>query len=101
MGKVVNMDDHRKSRDGWLSGVARCYQCKHMWVEVKPADASLWTQCPRCGAEKGFLVHPVEKEGDHWMCDCGCDVFHLTRYGPYCPICGRWNDQYLREVDLE
>jgi len=96
MGDLIQMDDYRT---GWLSGIAKCFQCGHNWVAVCPTGTTPWIQCPNCEAMKGFLIHPVEKEGEHWTCECGCDVFHLTRLGPYCPVCGSWHDDYLETIE--
>lgn len=88
------------SKDGWLGGFAKCLQCNHVWVtaiEVKVGQ--WWFECPHCKSMKGYFVYPVERDCEHWVCECGSQIFHLTRYGPYCVVCGIWHDEYVESVE--
>lgn len=99
--KIKNFVDYKRSKDGWLSGFARCLQCGHLWVttnEVKIGE--WWLKCPKCETLKGCFVHPVERDCEHWTCNCGSHVFHLTKYGPYCVVCGEWHVDYIDTLEL-
>jgi hypothetical protein len=100
--KIKNIEEYKKSRGGWLSGFARCLQCGHVWVtaiEVKIGE--WWFECPKCKTKKACFVYTVERDCGHWTCDCGSHIFHLTKYGPYCVICGTWHTDYFDNLELK
>lgn len=70
-----------------LSGMASCMACQHRWVAVAPVG-TVFMECPECSRMFGHMVAPVERDGDHWTCDCGNDLFRVSRDGMYCPRCG-------------
>lgn len=74
-----------------LAGKARCLRCGHKWEAVAPIGASACLTCPSCGAHRGEFVANVERDGEHWRCDCGCEVFRIRRDGIYCGYCGIWH----------
>lgn len=84
-GKVVSLESKRPH----LSGEARCLGCKHEWSAAVPMG-SIWLECPKCSLKYGRLIHPVERGGKQWVCNCGNDLFHLKPEGMYCPCCGDW-----------
>ena len=84
--KVVELDNYRPH----IAGEAHCTQCGFSWIAVAPTGTK-WVWCDECGSEKGLFTYPVVKEGDHWSCGCGNDLFYITRDAIYCPACG--NDQ--------
>jgi predicted RNA-binding Zn-ribbon protein involved in translation (DUF1610 family) len=74
---------------GELVGVAKCMSCSHEWVATGPIG-NVWFECPECGAEKGYLLGPVQRPMETWECACGNPLFYVTREGLYCPHCGSW-----------
>lgn len=90
--KIFTFDDYAPNPH--LSGEARCLTCGHTWVAIAPSG-TVWLECPECKTEKGRFCGPVEESGEHWTCNCGCDLFHISRKGIYCPNCGvRQNFDY-------
>ena len=95
---VVSLEDRRKQKEeatAHASGGARCLACKHEWVAVSPVPADQPFECPSCGAMKGLYTQLLSRnEHDHFTCNCGCNFFHITRTGIYCPCCGGWQDPF-------
>lgn len=71
------------------TGEARCMSCAHQWIAVAPIGVT-WMECPACSAEKGYFIYPCLRDGNHWTCNCGNDLFQITQEGTYCPNCGNW-----------
>lgn len=88
---VVNLEQAREERKPHMTGPARCLDCKHEWVAVAPVG-TIWMECPKCSLIRGRFVNQVERDGDHWVCNCGNDLFYVTSDGAYCPNCGGWHD---------
>jgi len=86
---IVDLHAARKEREPHSTGEARCLSCNHEWIAVAPTG-TVWLECPECSIEKGRFVAHHERSGDHWECDCGCDLFYITPDGMYCPNCGDW-----------
>lgn len=94
--KVVSLADAKARRDEkkeneapHFSGPAACLACKHEWVAVAPAG-TVWLECPKCGTERGVMKGPCMHFGeDHWTCECGNILFHITKHAIYCPMCGK------------
>lgn len=86
-GKVVDLGKWKEENTPHLSGRARCLQCKHEWIAVAPVGTA-WLQCPKCECENGRFAAQVQRDGMHWHCKCGNDLFHITPEGSYCPMCG-------------
>jgi hypothetical protein len=75
-------------------GPATCLQCRHAWVAVAPVGAVELT-CPICETNKGVFVNFCLREDLlHWRCNCGCEFFHVTPDGYYCPMCGVWAEGF-------
>lgn len=89
LAEVVSLAEWREEHTPHLSGKAVCLSCKHRWVAVAPAG-SLWLECPKCRHDWGRYVEHVQREGPHWHCACGNDLFYVTPEGSYCPMCGVW-----------
>lgn len=70
-------------------GDARCLACANEWLAVVPIG-TIWLQCPKCECTKGLLRYACEREGQHWICNCGNRLFNFTPEGVYCPNCGCW-----------
>lgn len=90
MSNVVSLEDARKRRkpDPHVTGPAVCLDCRHEWVGVAP-DGTVWLACPKCTLVRGrFIGHVVIGGASHWTCNCGCDLFHVTKENFYCPNCG-------------
>lgn len=92
MDNVVNLAEVREERMPHTSGIAKCLACKHEWVAVSPFINGyvMWLECPACGLVRGKYKFQHERNGEHWACNCGNDLFHLSRNGVYCPNCGSW-----------
>ena len=89
MGVVAAIDDFRPH----LSGIARCLNCKHEHVAVAPVG-TLWMECPECGLLRAIFKNAIQRDGVHWNCGCGYDLFHITPDGIYCPNCGEWQNGF-------
>ena len=88
MTKVANLQEEREKRSPHMTVKARCLACKHEWVAVAPTG-TIWLTCPSCTLERGRFVAQVERHGiEHWHCNCGCDLFYVTKTDSYCPNCG-------------
>lgn len=87
--KVINLADKRPH----LAGKAKCLDCKHMWMAIAPIG-TLWLECPNCGLMRGRVYADVQRDGLHWHCKCGFEVFYVTPDGYYCPNCGAWQTGY-------
>jgi predicted RNA-binding Zn-ribbon protein involved in translation (DUF1610 family) len=85
MGEVVSLDEMRPH----LSGEALCLNCGNVHVAVAPVGVA-WMECPECHLWRSTWRNQVERDGEHWHCDCGYSLFHLTPEGIYCPNCGEW-----------
>ena len=78
-----------KKKEPHISGEAICLSCGHNWVSIAPTG-TIWLECPECHVVRGRFVYQCERDGLHWECDCGNDLFHVTEDGFYCPNCGLW-----------
>lgn len=89
MGEVVNLDAQRPH----LAGEAICLSCKHEWAAVCPIGTT-WLECPACHLLRGVMKFPVIRDGLHWTCACGNQLFYISPDGTYCPNCGGWQTGY-------
>lgn len=90
MGNVLKFSGkHRDGEEPHLAGEAICLECRYEWVGVAPVG-DIWLECQRCGTYKGRFKYHSERDGEHWLCNCGNDLFYLMREGLYCPRCGSW-----------
>ena len=78
-------------QDPYLSGTARCIHCAHTWVAVAPVG-TVELECPECRASKGrFLgLCMPEEHVEVRTCNCGNQLFYLTREGHMCANCGTY-----------
>lgn len=90
MAPVVDLKQYRDDHTPHLSGMARCIACHHEWPAVCPTGTFAFFECPQCGLFKGKLKYDVIREGKHWTCNCGNDIFYISEDGTYCPVCGAW-----------
>jgi len=81
--KVIDLDAHRPH----VAGEAVCLACGDESITVAPAGVS-FMECSACGCWKKVFRYPVTKEGAHWYCVCGNDLFHIMQDKTYCPHCG-------------
>lgn len=86
---VIDLQAEKEAREPHSEGKARCLACKHEWVAVAPVG-TIWLECPACTLERGRFIAQHQREGDHWHCNCGCDLFYATPDGIYCPNCAEW-----------
>ena len=78
-------------QDHHMHGDAFCMQCGHTWVAVAPVGATR-LECPACHTEKGvmrFECAPVAGT-EVRECNCGNQLFYLTRDGHMCANCGTY-----------
>lgn len=87
MGDVVAFSRQEKAEEPWLSGTGYCMECKHEWAATAPVGANVFT-CPSCGTEKGTWMGVVEPPAERWECNCGGQLFFVTRSGFDCARCG-------------
>lgn len=87
--EVVSLAQHREENTPHNTGDARCLACGHKWIAVAPVGTD-WLECSECHLMKGRFIHHCEREGAHWNCNCGNDLFFITPDGCYCPVCGSW-----------
>lgn len=69
------------------TGTAFCIGCDHTWQVVAPTGTTTF-ECPSCHAMKGkwkFEFYPSD-----FVCECNCgnQLFYLTRDGHLCANCG-------------
>lgn len=87
MAQVLSLAAAREERTPHMTGEARCAACGHEWVAVAPVGTHE-LDCPSCGCTKGHMKRPVMRGDERFVCDCGCDVFRISRaHGPYCVNC--------------
>jgi len=94
MSNVIDFDMARKGGDTterFLNGTARCARCKHEWEAVTPVGEIDGLECPECHLFMGVLKGPVAPDWV-WQCNCGSDLFCLTRQGAVCQQCGLYAD---------
>lgn len=70
-----------------LTGEAECLMCHHVWHPTTHIG-STWLECPECASHKGRFTHPVIHDEDHFTCECGNNLLHVTASKYYCPNCG-------------
>lgn len=87
MGAVVEFK--RKEPHG--SGEAFCIGCGHEWVAVAPVGVT-HLQCPECKTMKGHFKFEYYPEVGSFVreCNCGNQLFYLTKDGHLCPNCGTY-----------
>lgn len=88
-GSVISLDAHRPH----LEGPARCGGCQHKYHAVAPIGTATNMECPSCHRMLAVFVNHVLRGSDdtlHWVCKCGCDMFHISEHGTYCASCGAW-----------
>lgn len=88
---VIDLAAKRRDRTARVEGRARCMLCGFRWKQVSPSG-TVWFDCPRCEARKGYFIFPCAVEGGEviWECECGNRLFELTPDGALCPNCGIW-----------
>lgn len=80
--KPDEMEEHNVGR-------AKCLACRHEWEAIAPVG-TIWLECPACTLERGRFIAQTQRDGLHWACNCGCDLFYINETGTYCPNCGVW-----------
>jgi len=66
----------------WAQGTAKCLDCGEKWQAVAPIG-DFTMECPKCQTYRGvwmgtFGAAQGTAFDEHWVCNCGCDVFHIT-----------------------
>lgn len=91
MGEIINFK-RAAPETVEVTDDAICIECRHEWsaaVEVVPGDPVPWLECPKCGTYKGrFKYRFMRGGGELWHCNCGNNLFQMTRDYTYCPACG-------------
>jgi hypothetical protein len=84
---VIDLNDHRP--DPHNGGGAICLLCRHRFAAVVPVGVYEF-ECPKCGCMKSvFESWVVDEKNGIWTCDCGCDLFRVSRKDIYCANCGQ------------
>lgn len=87
MAEVLSLQKAREERQPHMTGAAKCQVCAHTWQAVAPVGVHE-LECPSCGSTKGYMVNSVMRGDERFVCNCGCDVFRISRqHGPYCVNC--------------
>lgn len=79
---------------GWLENKAKCLTCRHEWHAVAPVGTT-WFECPACGLHMGRFMRSVNREGAHWHCLCGNDLFYINLTVTYCAVCGKIHESFF------
>lgn len=70
------------------TGPAKCLACLHEWVFVIPSvQPALDLQCPACRLHRGKRMGLTIPGEDRWVCNCGNDLFLVTKDRVFCPQC--------------
>jgi len=74
-----------------MQGRAFCIQCGHSWEAVAPVG-TVELECPGCKTMKGrFTFASAPESGTEVReCNCGNQLFYLTREGHMCANCGMY-----------
>lgn len=80
-----------EKKEPTLAGEATCLKCKYECVLAAPLGTSI-SECPECKCHSLYYKYPVQRNGEEWMCGCGCDLFRVSKDGIYCPNCGSWQE---------
>lgn len=76
----------------WARGEAFCLSCNHHWQAMRPTGDTSPFECPGCRRETGhwkFEFYPPP-DTDVRQCNCGNQLFYLTREGHMCANCGTY-----------
>ena len=86
---VIEFKKHKEDNEPHNRGLARCLDCKHEWEAIAHCDV-VWLECPKCSLEKGHFIgpHTLPEGSMKWVCNCGNDLFQITREGCFCQNCG-------------
>jgi hypothetical protein len=78
-----------KPPDPHMTGMVKCLSCRHEWVAVRPVGM-VWLDCPACSLHMGRSMGPVDYSEPQlvWNCNCGNDLFYLTKKAAECCVCG-------------
>lgn len=83
MGDIIDLS----KKEPHLSGKAICRGCGHEFVAVVPVG-TVDFDCPECGANKAIYKNFVFPDTDLWQCNCGNDLFVVTKGYFMCIQCG-------------
>lgn len=83
MGDVVPLHSQ------WAHGEAFCTSCDHRWVAVGRTGTK-WLECPACHRNTGLFLHHFAPSAGTQVreCECGNQLYYLTREGHMCVSCG-------------
>ena len=80
-----------KSRLPHLSGKTVCLVCGDKGIAIAPIG-DVFMKCDKCGTQKKVFKFSCERDSEHWICNCGNNLFMITPDGIYCPNCGIWQE---------
>lgn len=73
-----------------MQGRAICMGCSHSWQGVAPVGTTE-LECPECKTMKGrFIAACIPENVEVRECNCGNQLFYLTREGHMCANCGTY-----------
>lgn len=90
-GNVIDLVSFKKAQEPHAAGQAFCMGCGHTWAGVAAIGVTE-LECPGCHAFKGrfkFEFSPGHLQ-EVRECNCGNQLFYLTREGHMCPNCGTY-----------
>lgn len=78
-----------EKKEKWASGKAICMSCKHEEITVAPVGI-IDMECSSCGSMKSRWKYEFRPDEDISTCNCGNQMFYMTRSGHFCPNCGQY-----------
>lgn len=74
--------------DPHVTGPAMCSECGYKWQACAPVGTRA-LECSECGKRAGAWRYAVfPGEGDVLQCNCGGNLFVVTRHKYMCATCG-------------
>lgn len=89
--ELFNRKDNKNNKYNdnipWVTNKAMCLACGYEWSAVAEAGVDV-LKCPNCGLKKGYMESDFAPNCEILECNCGCQLFLVTRNGIFCPNCG-------------
>ncbi len=88
---MSNIVEFKKKEQQLAGGEAFCLQCQHEWGAVAETGTT-HLECPECKTMKGLFKYPCYPPYGTliMVCNCGNDLFYLTKEGHLCANCGTY-----------
>lgn len=90
MSDIIEFPKPKKPGDPVvMSGNVKCLACRYEWIGEAPIGTKI-LECPACKLNRGHWVGDIHRDGPHWHCGCGNDLFYIQRDEIYCASCGKF-----------